>query len=400
LCLVPFQRFPRRNEDAADVAAVKQDQSLDEKGQYDESVDIYSFALICYELVTGVQVWDGLSEVDIPIKVCQGERPALPNSVDARWRTVIEACWSQKPKKRWSAAEIVYFIQFLVLKDDQTDTCKIAKMSTTADHLADLTPNQARSLVSGRLPELVGNFRSAEWVERNGEWVVCKVSRLSGIKRSSVEKLVRYSTIDHPNVIRVVGTCFEPSHCMFTEYMGQDLDSFWHRRSDVELGHPPGLGRWIALNIAQGLVAFHESNPHPTIIRNLTVNPQLLCLTKLCKSSAWQVQHHVNMLPVVCKPAAVWVNGNVRSVKICDLPSEFHEDAVRGSMNGSLRWTAPEVSETSHSLGHMSVPSFLLSCTKRGCAGVFCSAAGARGMGCGMQAQRECGYLQLCHDLL
>jgi hypothetical protein len=79
--------------------------------KHNENVDIYSFAMICYELITGIVPWEGITDRNVLKRVTQRERPALPPWVDASWRAVIEACWHQESEQRWSATRIVEFIK-------------------------------------------------------------------------------------------------------------------------------------------------------------------------------------------------------------------------------------------------------------------------------------------------
>lgn len=64
-----------------------------------EKVDIYSFAMTCYEVLTGGTPFPQYPKSDWQ-KVIDGKRPHLPNYVDPRVRELLEMCWDKEPLKR------------------------------------------------------------------------------------------------------------------------------------------------------------------------------------------------------------------------------------------------------------------------------------------------------------
>jgi serine/threonine protein kinase len=83
-------------------------------GQYTQKVDVYSYAMILYQLVTGSIPWSrefkgasGPSHKDLTGKLDKGERPVIPDTVTQPYRELIAACWSRNPVDRPSFREIV-----------------------------------------------------------------------------------------------------------------------------------------------------------------------------------------------------------------------------------------------------------------------------------------------------
>jgi serine/threonine protein kinase len=74
--------------------------------------DIYSLAIMLWELLAGERPWQGCNVLDVAIKVVlQGVRPPLERLPESRCppklRTLIKSCWETDPRRRPAAAEVV-----------------------------------------------------------------------------------------------------------------------------------------------------------------------------------------------------------------------------------------------------------------------------------------------------
>ncbi|OHT01312.1 TKL family protein kinase [Tritrichomonas foetus] len=75
---------------------------------YDERVDVYSFAIFLWELLTGEMPYNKMQQVDIAIGICHGTlRPTIPDDTPPVLARLIESCWSQKPENRPQMSKIV-----------------------------------------------------------------------------------------------------------------------------------------------------------------------------------------------------------------------------------------------------------------------------------------------------
>lgn len=74
---------------------------------YNETIDVFSFAGILYELLTGKPPFKGMKPLYIEKMITKAERPNLPPETSDDLRNLIELCWSQDWKKRPSFAEII-----------------------------------------------------------------------------------------------------------------------------------------------------------------------------------------------------------------------------------------------------------------------------------------------------
>jgi serine/threonine protein kinase len=80
---------------------------LYEEQNYDEKIDVYSFALILYEIVVGHPVFaPTLTFMQLCLKVARGERKEIPSNVEGFIADLIRRGWSSDPTERPSFAEI------------------------------------------------------------------------------------------------------------------------------------------------------------------------------------------------------------------------------------------------------------------------------------------------------
>ena len=75
---------------------------------YTEKVDVYSFGLIVYELVTGEHAFaDCSSYLAVAEKILTGKLPHVPSSVPSFVKSIVERCWNREPEERPAFDEIV-----------------------------------------------------------------------------------------------------------------------------------------------------------------------------------------------------------------------------------------------------------------------------------------------------
>jgi len=77
------------------------------KKLYTEKADVYSFAVIMWELLTRDMPFGEAEAFTIPVLVTKGKRPELPKKYPKEFGKLLEKCWNQKSEKRPSFDEIV-----------------------------------------------------------------------------------------------------------------------------------------------------------------------------------------------------------------------------------------------------------------------------------------------------
>ncbi|XP_019052986.1 PREDICTED: uncharacterized protein LOC104595339 isoform X2 [Nelumbo nucifera] len=72
-----------------------------------EKVDVYSFGIVMWELLTGDEPYADLRSEGIIAGIIKGDlRPEVPSWCDPAWRSLMERCWSSDPDSRPAFSEI------------------------------------------------------------------------------------------------------------------------------------------------------------------------------------------------------------------------------------------------------------------------------------------------------
>lgn len=127
---------------------------------YDRKVDVYSFAMILYEMIELVKPFNDLSITDIFQKVVElGERPPFTEKTPKNLKKLIIQCWDQDPSKRPTFSQI--FDEFASGKVffPGTDAKKISKFLETIKADAQIRSEQRRMEEGNNdLTKLLVNF--------------------------------------------------------------------------------------------------------------------------------------------------------------------------------------------------------------------------------------------------
>jgi serine/threonine protein kinase len=74
--------------------------------KYTWSSDVYSFAMVCYEILSGDFPFQELLPGDLHEAICDGERPELPANCPDDLLELIHECWASNPDERPAISEI------------------------------------------------------------------------------------------------------------------------------------------------------------------------------------------------------------------------------------------------------------------------------------------------------
>ncbi|KAF8053544.1 hypothetical protein N665_1401s0005 [Sinapis alba] len=100
-----------------------------EKKVYDHKVDVYSFAIVFWELLTNKIPFKGKNNIFVAYAASKNQRPSL-NNLPAGVCCLIEACWAADPKGRPEFKEITVSLEKLLRSlcsdDDDTENLTIS----------------------------------------------------------------------------------------------------------------------------------------------------------------------------------------------------------------------------------------------------------------------------------
>ncbi|KAH7680844.1 Dual-specificity kinase protein [Dioscorea alata] len=89
--------------------------------RYDQKADVFSFAVVLWELLTSKIPYDTLTPLQAALGVRQGLRPELPENTHPILSDLIQRCWEADPAKRPSFAEIIVELEELLKQVESPD---------------------------------------------------------------------------------------------------------------------------------------------------------------------------------------------------------------------------------------------------------------------------------------
>lgn len=79
--------------------------------EYSKACDVYSFALIVFELITYQKPYENINYFQLMLKISQGYRPKIPPQIPSSYKNLIESCWAEDPSKRPTFEEILKLLK-------------------------------------------------------------------------------------------------------------------------------------------------------------------------------------------------------------------------------------------------------------------------------------------------
>jgi serine/threonine protein kinase len=103
--------------------------------EYNESVDVYSYSMIFYQILLGVAPWNAFSGLEAVTKASiDGDRPLIPRNVDGRLSTILRRCWDENPRARPDFEEIINWLNTYSTDEFKTNDKEVHTMANFRDH--------------------------------------------------------------------------------------------------------------------------------------------------------------------------------------------------------------------------------------------------------------------------
>ncbi|KAI9165386.1 hypothetical protein LWI28_013182 [Acer negundo] len=114
------------------------------KKHYDHKVDVYSFAIVMWELMTNKAPFKGRDNISVAYAASKNQRPSLEN-LPEEVVALLRSCWDEDPKVRPEFSEIIITLTKLLeklctIKTTPTDVVEIEDSSRlAANHVINKT---------------------------------------------------------------------------------------------------------------------------------------------------------------------------------------------------------------------------------------------------------------------
>ena len=208
------------------------------KNEYTQACDVYSFALIVYELITCDILYPQFQHQAFPSQlikfVSNGGRPEFDHEIPLCYKNLIQECWSQDPLKRPGFGKIISMLEsdpgFITEKVDKKefhDYIKLIKYQVRSEPLQINNENDKlireeidnKSLLNDNFVSL-SKFKPGEMIQKdlfskvykiiskeNGDVYLCKISRykISDKDTDLTQEIDLISHLDHPSLLKFIG---------------------------------------------------------------------------------------------------------------------------------------------------------------------------------------------------
>ncbi|KAG0564885.1 hypothetical protein KC19_8G147700 [Ceratodon purpureus] len=113
--------------------------------------DVYCFALVCCDILTGDRPFPKISDIDVKRMVLNGARPELPTTCPPSLEVLIKDCWNHDPKKRPKFDDICRRLEIIKASLGTDDAGQVIQMASQKVDIASSTSSAVKETESGHV---------------------------------------------------------------------------------------------------------------------------------------------------------------------------------------------------------------------------------------------------------
>jgi serine/threonine protein kinase len=132
--------------------------------EYSKKVDIYSFAIIMWEICSGIRPYAGTAhDINMARDICEGKRPPVPPGTPAFYSELMKSCWDANPRNRPDAAEVLKTVYHWLVNDSLEEFLRKGGSTITFNNMSSNLTHPEATYQSRLLdfPELKDRKRQA-----------------------------------------------------------------------------------------------------------------------------------------------------------------------------------------------------------------------------------------------
>jgi serine/threonine protein kinase len=151
--------------------------------EYSKKVDIYSFAMIMWEICSGIRPYAGTAhDLSMAKDICEGKRPPVPPGTPSFYSELMKSCWDANPNNRPDAPEVLKTVYHWLVNDSLDEYLRKGGSTILFNNTNNLTHPEAvyysrlldfpelkerKQVLSSRGPEYTTNLQNFSVEENN-----------------------------------------------------------------------------------------------------------------------------------------------------------------------------------------------------------------------------------------